>query len=141
MKNESLSILQELLDNKLIEKYEKLRERRWLLYTQSSQIRELATYFKSRGLHLSAITCEETFNEFRFIYHYDYGGELLNIIFSVPKAVGLVETITDIYPVADFYEREISEMFNVKIINAPRSGKLFSPDESTNTPHRQGEHS
>jgi NADH:ubiquinone oxidoreductase subunit C len=129
MRSPLADVLQELVSKNLVQRYEKLRERRWMLYTEGSMLRGLASYLRLKGAHLSAITCEETFNAFTLIYHFDYGGEVLNAVLSITKAPGCVDTIADIYPVADFYEREVSEMFGVKFINAPRTERLFLPDD------------
>ncbi|AKL97417.1 NADH-quinone oxidoreductase subunit C [Endomicrobium proavitum] len=53
---------------------------------------------------------------FSFIYHMaDVAGVMLNIETSVPKTNAVIDTITDIYPAAELQEREVVDLFGVKV--------------------------
>lgn len=64
--------------------------------------------------HLCTITCLDEPKRFVLIYHLaSDGGFLLNIKISVPKENPVVNTVTNYFPGADIYEREIMDLFGV----------------------------
>jgi len=81
--------------------------------------------FKS---HLSMITCIDTGKDFEIIYHFDINGNLFNLITFTSRAIPKISSITDIYPVADFYEREIMDLFGVEFEGHPKPRRFILPD-------------
>jgi len=112
----------------LLSGFEKIRPRRWRGFTTPENIRLLAEHLRRLGAHLSAITCIDEGSEFVLIYHFDFDGELLNVHVRIPKAIASLLSISEIYPAADFYEREVSEMFGI-VFEGARRERLLLPDD------------
>jgi len=80
--------------------------------------------------HLSAITGVDLGDEILIIYHIDCGGgELLNLKVKLPKGNLKLPTITDIFPGAILYERDLMEMLGVEVEGHPDPRHLFLPDD------------
>lgn len=103
-------------------------DRRVGIAVKAKVIAELAESMRKLGAHLSAITCIDELDSFKLVYHFDIGGCLVNVYTEVSKCAPELDSITGVYPVADFYEREVHEMFGVKFRGHPRLEKLFLPD-------------
>ena len=56
------------------------------------------------------------------VYHFDLGGKIHNLKFKAFR----LQSICDIYPGAEMYEREIMEKFGVSFQNHPNPVKLFT---------------
>lgn len=113
----------------LVQGLELKRPRRWWASADSRALRSLAEHMRELQAHLSAITCIDQGEVFELLYHFDLGGELLTVSVRVLRALPSLPSIADIYPAADFYEREIAEMFGVRFEGAPRTGHLLLPDD------------
>ena len=84
---------------------------------------------KQLGNRLIAIVTVDEGKKFRLLYYFDNGGlKALEIV--LPKNKPYIETITDIFPSAELYEREIHDFFGVEFKGNPRlHEKLFLPDD------------
>ncbi|RLG89915.1 MAG: hydrogenase large subunit, partial [Thermoprotei archaeon] len=92
-------------------------------------LKEIAKILKEKfGAHLSMITCRDAGKEFEVIYHFDINGNLLNLKTLTSKAISKVPSIISIFPVADFYEREIMDLFGVKFEGHPKPRRFILPD-------------
>lgn len=122
-------ILQSFESEGVLSGVERARLRRWRAKVKPRDVRRLAELMGSLKAHLSAITCVDLGDNLELIYHYDLDGELVSVSVQVPKVLPVLPSIADVYPPADFYEREISEMFGVKFEGATRVRRLILPDE------------
>jgi len=65
---------------------------------------------------LSAITGLDEGENLGFIYHLAReDGNVLNIKISAPKANPAIGSVTDYFPSADIYEREVVDLFGAKV--------------------------
>lgn len=103
--------------------------RRINVKVNSREIREAVEKMRGLEAHLSTITCVDELDKFTLIYHFDIHGCIVNIYAEVNRAVPVVDSIVGIYPVADFYEREVREMFGVEFRGHPRPVKFLLPDD------------
>jgi len=95
-------------------------------------------HLKAIGLaRISSITGVDTGKNIEVIYHFIHKKKTLNIRVSLNKKNPAVESITKIYPGANLFERELSEMLGVEVRNHPNLKKLFLSDESPKTPLRR----
>ncbi len=84
--------------------------------------------------HFAIISGNDLGEEIELVYHFSlYYGErfkeiLVNIITLVPKKDLKVPTLTDIIPGTQTAEREIKEMFGIKVEGLPDSPNLFLPE-------------
>lgn len=89
---------------------------------------------KVKGQRLIAIVC---LDEKNFILHYffDKEGKYSKLSFKIPKKKPIVESIVDVYPSADYYEREIHDFFGVEFEGNPKlHTKLFVADDYRGKP-------
>ncbi|MEM0495340.1 MAG: NADH-quinone oxidoreductase subunit C [Thermofilum sp.] len=126
---EAREVLRSLEAEGVLSGLRQLRSRRWSAAVEPGNIRRLAERMGSLKAHFSALTCIDLGDRFELIYHFDLEGELVNVSTLVPKALPALPSIADIHPPADFYEREVAEMFGVKFEGAPRSGRLLLPED------------
>jgi len=66
--------------------------------------------------HLCTITGVDEGQDLGLIYHLsDESGIVINIKMNVPKANPVLKTITDIFPSADIYERELMDLLGARV--------------------------
>ena len=79
-------------------------------------------------LHLSAITAQQDPVGIQLLYHFwQQGGLTLRI--TCPSDELAVPSLTDLLPVADWYEREVRDMFGIEFIGHPNPVRLLLPDD------------
>jgi NADH-quinone oxidoreductase subunit C len=86
--------------------------------------------------HLSAITGQQWVKEpsqIELIYHF-WNGKGLSIHTILKRDNPQIPSIIDIIPGADFYEREVSEMYGVRFVNRPNMPPLLLPDDWQGVP-------
>jgi len=90
-------------------------------------IKEKVKNFKDH--RLVAIVCIDE-NEFLLNYFFDKNGKIMVLNFKISKKKPVAESIVDIYPNADYYEREIHDLFGIEFKGNPKLHlKLFLADE------------
>ncbi len=63
------------------------------------------------------------------LYCFSRGAALLNLRISVPYSFPVLQTICNLVPAATLYERELIEMYGVKIVGTPSTEHLLLPDD------------
>ena len=80
--------------------------------------------------HLSTITAQERESqpgEIELIYHF-WQGKGISLIMSLPLEDPQVESILSLISGADFYEREVAEMYGVTFTGREETPPLLLPD-------------
>ncbi len=125
-----------------IDGYEVTSERRVSATTDKKRFKNALLTLRERDIrHLTAITGTDLGKEIEIIYHVSCGdGVLLNLRLKVSKRAPKVPTVTDIFPGAILYERELMEMLGVKVDGHPDPRRLFLPEDwpDGEYPLRQG---
>jgi NADH-quinone oxidoreductase subunit C len=87
-----------------------------------------------RGYRLITISALDSRGCFHLLYHFDIDGiKTLKVL--VPEKKPVVPSIMDIFPSAEFYEREIHDFFDIEFKGNPRlHEKLFLPDNWQDKP-------
>jgi membrane-bound hydrogenase subunit beta len=79
---------------------------------------------------LCAVTGLDEGARFGFIYHIAKpDGTILNLKTWVSKEMASIKTITDAFPEADIYEREIADLLGIKIEGLPPGRRYPLPDD------------
>jgi NADH:ubiquinone oxidoreductase subunit C len=81
--------------------------------------------------HLSAITAqqrEDRPKEIQVMYHFWQGGGYTLIVW-LPVSEPVLTSIMDLIIGADFYEREVAEMYGITIANRAETPPLLLPDD------------
>jgi ech hydrogenase subunit E len=82
--------------------------------------------------HLTAITGLDLgagTGEMEVLYHFRRRAAVVGLRLQTRRDSASVPSICDIIPSASFFERELGEMFGVKVVRTPHPGKLFLPDD------------
>lgn len=85
-------------------------------------------YDNFKFTHLSTISGADIGTEIELVYHLEGGGTFLGLKTRVPKSNPTIKTITAIIPGANWYEREIQDMFGVKVEGHPDPRRLILPE-------------
>ena len=82
--------------------------------------------------YLSAITGLDlgiTADAVEALYHFCSGAAVLTLRVPLPRHGGVVPSVHTLLPVADFFERELMEMFGVSVTDILDDRHLFLPDD------------
>jgi len=107
------------------------RERRIRVDVEADSLTTLLESLKGQAsfLHLSAITCVDWIeeNQFELIYHvWSYEEKcLVSVHTRINRDRAKFVSVYDLYKPADFFERDIYEMFGVFFIGSPRMEKFI----------------
>lgn len=122
--------IKELLGD-LVEEVETVSERRLSTTADLEKYKDALLELRGTGIqHLTAITGIDLGEEIEVIYHVECrDGTLLNLRTRVSKDQMALPTVTDIFPGAILYERELMEMLGVKVTDHPDPRRLFLPED------------
>lgn len=103
-----------------------------------SRIHEVLRDLKSLGLYrISSITGTDNGKDMEVIYHLIHKNRTINLRVYVSKKNPSIETVTDIYPGANLFERELYEMMGIDVRNHPNPKRLFLDKNSPENPLRK----
>ncbi len=98
--------------------------------TDKPRFKSLLPVLRVAGVtHISTITGVDAGNVVEVIYHFDCRHTMLNLKIPLSKDDLKVPTITDVFPGAVLYERDLMEMLGVKVGGHPDPRRLFLPDD------------
>jgi NADH:ubiquinone oxidoreductase subunit C len=119
----------EVIKNHIVES-KVIDERRATATTDLARYRDALQALKTKDIrHVSTISGVDMGKEIAVIYQIDCDGSLLNLKVLVSKKNPRLRTITDIFPGAVLYEREVMEMLGVTFEGHPDPRPLFLPDD------------
>jgi Ni,Fe-hydrogenase III component G len=96
----------------------------------SQRLKDLLRMLRRSGItHISTITGVDLGDVVEVIYHFDCRPAILNLKIQLLKDNLKVPTVTDIFPGAILYERDLMEMLGVKVEGHPDPRRLFLPDD------------
>lgn len=78
---------------------------------------------------LSSITGLDEGNTFGVIYHLGRQGVLLNLRIHIARDNPVIKTITDYFPCAENYERELADLLGIKVDGLPPGRRYPLPDD------------
>jgi len=123
--NEVAEVIKEYVDEIKIENV-----RRVFATTDEERCRAAMLALKQRDVqHLSTISGVDRGDAITVVYHLDCRPALLSLKLNLPKSTPKVQTITDIFPGAILYERDLMEMLGVKVEGHPDPRRLFLADD------------
>jgi NADH:ubiquinone oxidoreductase subunit C len=82
--------------------------------------------------YLSAITGLDrgtTDGDLEVLYHFCRGGTILTLRVRTPRVSASVPSLCAIWPSANFFERELAEMFGITVTGTPNADRLLLPDD------------
>lgn len=86
------------------------------------------TILRSGIWHLSAITCQQLEVDFILLYHF-WKSNGLTLKIRLDENDPQIDSICPLISGAEYYEREVREMFGVEFLGLPNPVPLLLPDE------------
>ncbi len=98
---------------------------------QPDQMPEVAQAMLNAGCFLESFTAVDLVESFDLVYHFACFDELCRTVVHVPlgKKKGM-PTISHIYAGADWYEREVFDLFGIHFFNHPNLKRLLLPEDA-----------
>jgi len=97
------------------------------------KIRDLLRELKNNGYHhISTISAIDLLEKFELIYHLlpdNREDPYLNIRTEISRENPHITSITDIYPAANIYEREVFDLFGIIFNGHPNLKRLLLPED------------
>jgi len=78
--------------------------------------------------HLSTITCLQVADKLVLLYHF-WHSKGLTLCVTLETEHAQINSLTTLIPGAEFYEREVSEMFGVEFVGLSNPSPLLLPDD------------
>lgn len=101
-------------------------------------LKKILKDLKEMGVtRISSISGTDVGKDIEVVYHLVHKNMTINIRIPVDKKDHTIETITDLYPGANLFERELSEMLGIHIEKHPNPKRLFLAHDSPKTPLRR----
>jgi len=93
---------------------------------------------KLKDARLITISAIDTGEHYQLLYHFDING-IKTFKITIPDKKPTIKSIIDIFPSAEFYEREIHDFFGIEFENNPRlHEKMFLPENwKDQPPHKK----
>lgn len=134
--------IKEKLGDKILEWNEPSAKRIYLLIKQEDVVESVKFLFRELGLRFATASAMELPSGFEILYHFsfDKAGEFYSLrVLLKDKLSPEVESITPLFPGAEWTEREIWEMLGIKFKNHPNLKRLLLADDwpQDNYPLRQ----
>lgn len=98
---------------------------------QPAQLPDVAQAMLAADCFLESFTAVDLGETFDLVYHFASFFELCRTVVHVPlgKKKGM-PTISHIYPGADWYEREVFDLFGIHFFNHPNLKRLLLPEDA-----------
>jgi NADH:ubiquinone oxidoreductase subunit C len=108
------------------------RERRVMVNTQLERLIEVLEFLRDQGAtHLSTITGVDRIEEnvFEVLYHLYWENNEITVRVEVSRENPVVPTVTGVLPGALTYEREIQDMFGIRVEGIPNPRRILLSDD------------
>jgi NADH-quinone oxidoreductase subunit C len=98
---------------------------------QPAQMPDVAQSMLEAGCFLESLTAVDLRESFTIVYHFASYEELCRTVVHVTlgKKKGM-PTISHIYPGADWYEREVFDLFGIHFFDHPNLKRLLLPEDA-----------
>lgn len=77
---------------------------------------------------MNSISGVDTGSSIDVVYHVTVKGDIVSLTVTLPKVKPEIASVSDLFPGAALFERELMEMLGVRVLNHPTGGRLFLPD-------------
>ncbi len=103
-----------------------------------AQLPQVAQTMLSQGCFLESLTAVDFPEHFTLVYHFNHYRELCRVVVhaKLPKEAA-APTISHIYPGANWYEREVYDLFGVKFSGHPDLRRILLPFDADFHPLRK----
>jgi NADH-quinone oxidoreductase subunit C len=96
-----------------------------------TQMPAVAQAMLDQGCFLESLTAVDLRESFTLVYHFANFSELCRTVVHATLAKGAqAPTISQVYPAADWYEREVYDLFGIKFAGHPDLKRILLPDDA-----------
>ncbi len=67
--------------------------------------------------------------EFEVLYHFCASAAILTLRVHISRTEAAIPSVCEVLAYASFFERELSEMLGITVVNTPDPSRLFLPDD------------
>lgn len=132
IESEVMDYLRGVLGEDLLDIYRQ-RERRIFAKVKPTAVRRAVEALKKKyaDMRFMTLSAVDSGLDIEYLYHFSIEGIVLTIKAIKPKEDPTLESIADIIPAANFIEREVSDLFGVKLVGHPEpdpSGLVLTKD-------------
>ena len=103
-----------------------------MVYTQLERLIEVLESLRDQGAtHISTITVVDRIEEkvFEVLYHLYWENNEITVRVEISRENPVVPTVTTILPGALTYEREIQDMFGIRVEHIPNPKRILLSDD------------
>jgi len=98
---------------------------------EPQQMPAVAQAMLDQGCFLESLTALDLRESFSLVYHFANFNELCRTVVHASLAKGIqAPTISQVYPGADWYEREVYDLFGIKFAGHPNLKRLLLPEDA-----------
>ncbi len=95
------------------------------------QMPAVAQAMLDQGCFLESLTAVDLRESFTLVYHFANFYELCRTVVHASLIKGAqAPTISQVYPAADWYEREVYDLFGIKFAGHPNLKRILLPDDA-----------
>jgi membrane-bound hydrogenase subunit beta len=108
------------------------RERRVMVQIPLERLLEILGFLRDQGVtHVSTISMVDRIGEmlFEILYHLSWENNEITVRVVIPRENPEIPTVTPILPGALTYEREIQDLFGIRVRNIPDPRRIILPDD------------
>jgi NADH:ubiquinone oxidoreductase subunit C len=108
------------------------RERRVMVHIPLERLIEMLRFLHDQGVtHISTISVVDRIGEkmFEILYHLYWENNEITVRVEIPRENPVVPTVTPVLPGALTYEREIQDMFGIRVENIPNPRRILLSDD------------
>ena len=121
-----------------IKKPYKVYKDSYFIEVGKAELEKVLAKLKLHGVnHISSISGHDTGDRIELNYHFVFEGKTITVKTRIARKNSCIRTITNIYPGAILYERELWESLGVKIEGHPEMGRVFLSRHSPKAPLRR----
>ncbi|MDD2889251.1 MAG: NADH-quinone oxidoreductase subunit C [bacterium] len=125
-----ITTIKENLKDKVLEITNPSPRRIFLKVDKNNLCEAISTIKEKLGFtYLITITGLDKTDSFELLYHFADDTNVINIRVAISRENPIVSTVTGVIPGAILYEREIQDMFGIKVENIPDPRPLITPDD------------
>lgn len=121
-------IVDKIKKDNIVDQIELQKPKRIFLMSSRKNLKKVLNYLKNEidCSRLIAITCSDNLKDFELIYHLWSDKEtMISTKIKLSRNKPEMETVTDIFPVANLFEREIHDMFGIGFLGHPDLRRLM----------------
>jgi len=108
------------------------RDRRVMVYIPERHLIDVLGFLHEQGVvHVSTISVVDQIHAklFEILYHLSWENNEITVRTEIPRDDPVIPTVTPILPGALTYEREIQDLFGIRVRDIPDSRRIVLPDD------------